>query len=410
MKLHFGNNIDYLKTIPDNSIDSVVTDPPYGISFMNRKWDYQLPSVETWQEIFRILKHGGHILVACGTRTQHRMVCNIEDAGFEIRDIITWLYGSGFPKSLNVSKAIDTKLGAERLITQEGKTKSAEFSGKFDQASSNKRERRDIPATNEAKQWDGWGTSLKPACEFFTLARKPLSENTVAENVLKYGTGGINIDACRIPHNEVVKTANRQQRSATCNPDTCGFDSTQNNVASANPSGRFPANIILDEQAAQALDEQTGILTSGNVKPEGFIGEYKAQVYGKYANNTINPDTVYGDSGGASRFFYTAKSSRSERNYGLPEGTNNIHPTVKPLKLMEYLVKLITPTGGLVADPFMGSGSTGIAAVLNGFDFIGMELEEHSFKTAETRINFALNEYADNIEKEKNKVVQVGLF
>ena len=187
--------------MPDNSVDAIVTDPPYGISFMAKKWDYDVPKVDVWQEAMRVLKPGGHALIACGTRTQHRMVCNIEDAGFEIRDVVSWIYGSGFPKSLNVSKAIDKAAGAEREdmgptpYANKGRTNN---NNAYGEPTASNQERITAPATEAAKQWDGWGTALKPACEFFTLARKPLSEKTVAANVLKWGTGGINIDGCRV--------------------------------------------------------------------------------------------------------------------------------------------------------------------------------------------------------------------
>ena len=403
MQLHFGNNIDYLKTIPRNSVDSVVTDPPYGISFMNRKWDYQVPSVETWKEVFRVLKPGGHMLVACGTRTQHRMVVNIEDAGFEIRDVICWHYGSGFPKSLNISKAIDNKLGYEPVIVGTG------ISGAMQNGSgqntrprheNNKNEEGRIefditePVSDEAKQWSGFGTALKPAVEFFTLCRKPLSEPTVAENVMKFGTGGINIDASRIATDEISKGKYGDS------------EAQETHQTAGQQLGRFPSNVIfshhedcsedgdcLMECPVRILNEQSGIRKSGAMK-KAYLYTNTGTSIGKPTGSTKT--LCKASEGYASRFFYTAKASRSERNYGLPEGVINDHPTVKPVKLMEYLINLTTPAGGLVADPFMGSGTTGIAAVLNGFDFIGMELEERSYKVAETRINFALGEYAES--------------
>ena len=211
VKLLHGDCLEQMKTLPDNSVDAIVTDPPYGISFMAKKWDYDVPKVDVWQEAMRVLKPGGHALIACGTRTQHRMVVNIEDAGFEIRDVVSWIYGSGFPKSLNIGKAIDKAAGAEREVT--GSRVADNITG-GNMHASNRGERhvielKDAPATEAAKQWDGWGTALKPACEFFTLARKPLSEKTVAANVLKWGTGGINIDGCRVGTEEI--TINRHE-------------------------------------------------------------------------------------------------------------------------------------------------------------------------------------------------------
>ena len=232
-KILCGNSLELLKTFPDNHFDAVVTDPPYGLSFMNKHWDYDVPTVELWREVLRVLKFGGHILVACGTRTQHRMAVNIEDAGFEIRDVITWHYGSGFPKSLDVSKAIDKAAGAER------------------------EDREDNPITaptDEAKEWDGWGTALKPSTEFWTLARKPLSENTIAENVLKYGTGGINIDGCR------VKTSDGGDRGRpphTPNKIFGNGEGTNLTESEHNNLGRFPANLILAITAIMGASYKT---------------------------------------------------------------------------------------------------------------------------------------------------------
>jgi len=201
VKLIHGDCLEEMGDLLDNSVDAIVSDPPYGISFLAKKWDYDVPKVEVWQEAMRVLKPGGHALIACGTRTQHRMVVNIEDAGFEIRDVVSWLYGSGFPKSLNVSKAIDKAAGAEREVVGKhirlGDKRSYETNGDSVFGNTTTPEIT-APATEAAKQWDGWGTALKPACEFFTLCRKPLSEKTIAANVLKWGTGGINVDGCRV--------------------------------------------------------------------------------------------------------------------------------------------------------------------------------------------------------------------
>ncbi len=312
-----------MKTLLDNSVDSIVTDPPYGISFMNKKWDYDVPSVEVWTEAMRVLKPGGHALIACGTRTQHRMVVNIEDAGFEIRDVVSWMYGSGFPKSLNVSKAIDKAAGAERerLIT--------------------------APATESAKQWDGWGTALKPACEFFTLCRKPLSEKTVAANVLKWGTGGINIDGCRV-HADDAK-AGRKRHGGGIVGNGSSFELPDSK--GEQPAGRFPANLIHDG-SQEALD--------------------------------LFPET--GDKS-AARFFYCPKASKEDRNEGCEELENgNNHSTVKPTALMAYLCRLITPPGGIVLDPYMGSGSTGKAALREGFGFVGVELDPDYYEIAQQRV------------------------
>jgi site-specific DNA-methyltransferase (adenine-specific) len=370
-----GDCLEVLKLIPDNSVDSIVTDPPYGLSFMGKKWDYDVPTSEVFKECLRVLKPGGHALIACGTRTQHRMAVNIEDAGFEIRDVVTWLYGSGFPKSHNLKDG-----------------------------------------------WQGWGTALKPACEFWTLARKPLSEKTVASNVLRHGTGGINVDGCRVEgvfESGWSKTGSRESENTSMSGKNYARDPKPDNS-----SGRWPANLILDEEAAKALDEQSGTLKSGarnGVKSERVsFGES-----GTFKENAR--DTSYqseASQGGASRFFYVAKASKSERNAGcedLPDaklarsngaksGNNdnnpdynedaksgydkivtmkNNHPTVKPIKLMTYLCRLITPPNGIVLDPFAGSGSTGVAAIKEGFGFIGIEREKEYVEIAKARIENA---------------------
>jgi site-specific DNA-methyltransferase (adenine-specific) len=371
VKLMQGDNILSLKKLPDNSVDSIVTDPPYGLSFMNKKWDYDVPSVEFWKEIYRLLKPGGHVLSFGGTRTYHRMTVNIEDAGFEIRDQIQWIYGSGFPKSHNIGKAVDKLEGNEREVVgklenyQNKNGVNAVFS--TEKVINENRDRVDIPLTKGTSPYEGWGTALKPANEPICVARKPLSEKSVAENVLKWGTGGINIDGCRVG-NESITTNGYCDKGFVAKE---GYEPTEH-------EGRFPANIILDEIAGELLDEQSGIS-----KP--------------------------------SRFFYQAKVSKQERNMGLDgfedknnkfgnqkngddigngsvndrfttQPSKNSHPTVKPVSLMSYLVRLVTPPNGIVLDPFMGSGSTGIAAQLEGFRFVGMEMDSDYFKIAEARI------------------------
>jgi DNA modification methylase len=469
-KLMEGNNMDCLKKLPDNSIDSIVSDPPYGLSFMNKKWDYDVPSVEFWKEVFRVLKPGGHILSFGGTRTYHRMVVAIEDAGFEIRDQIQWIYASGFPKSLNIGKAVDKLKGNEREVV--GKIKPSGGGGILLEGRSNASAgmfsgvNKDVDLTKGSSPYEGWGSSLKPANEPICLARKPLSEKSVAENVLRWKTGGLNIDGCRIG-NETIKINGGGRKFQD------GFIGGWNNISDENITneGRFPANLILeclcddvikgqkgttrksrkgglnesdfsraispnpDYETAHyndtgdihtnpncpcyLMDEQTGYLKSGEVKPHHkknkTAGGYQGSCYGKFGNE----DTTlkgYGG-GGASRFFYQAKVSKKERNMGLdgfedkspdylprisknengdltradgsivkPVINKNTHPTLKPVSLMAYLCRLITPEGGIVLDPFMGSGSTGIAAMLEGFKFVGMELDADYMKIAETRI------------------------
>lgn len=371
-QLLHGDCLEQMKTLPDNSVDAIVTDPPYGISFMAKKWDYDVPKVDVWQEAMRVLKPGGHALIACGTRTQHRMVVNIEDAGFEIRDVVSWIYGSGFPKSLNISKAIDKAAGAEREKIMVP-TKKGDHAGQAGNIALGASGMTDIsaPATDAAKQWDGWGTALKPACEFFTLARKPLSEKTVAANVLKWGTGGINVDGCRVGTEDRINppvgdlTSIGSSRSAPKGEGTKVI-------------GRFPANLIhdgSDEVLAGFPETKSGVAVKKNLDGRTYNAH---QEWGLKAK--AGEDVGYGDKGSAARFFYCPKASKADRDEG------NKHPTVKPTALMAYLCRLITPPGGTVLDPFMGSGSTGKAAVREGFDFIGCELDADYHAIATARI------------------------
>jgi len=293
-KLMLGDNIESLKKLPDNSIDSVVTDPPYGLSFMNKKWDYDVPSVDFWKEVYRVLKPGGHVLSFGGTRTYHRMVVNIEDAGFEIRDQIMWLYGSGFPKSLNIGKAVDKIQGNEREVV--GEMKGAGTPGSTFTDENGRKFNSEYIGTKGQSEWEGWGTALKPANEPICLARKPLSEGTVAENVLKWGTGGINIDGCR------VSGESWGSRPNTNKPKYGGSsynDSNTMNIGGEyNPEGRFPANIILDEIAGELLDEQSGQSKSSGHKIEKRNNNSK-DIFGiKYYHR----EKSYVDNGGASRF------------------------------------------------------------------------------------------------------------
>ena len=342
IQLHCGNSLDVLATLRDDSIDSIVTDPPYGLSFMGRKWDYDVPSVDIWVECLRVLKPGGHLLAFAGTRTQHRMAVNIEDAGFDIRDLIAWVYGSGFPKSLDVSKAIDKAAGAEREVVGEKGGRYAspkqDFRGGKHHAASGVGSAMfnqiTAPATPEAQQWDGWGTALKPALEPITVARKPF-KGTVANNVLTHGTGALNIDECRVEGRERtnygLKNSTRRQGNTYGEPTaSADFDASK---------GRWPANLIHD-----GSDEVTEL------------------------------------TGDAARFFYVPKCNKKDREDG------NSHPTVKPTDLMAYLCRLVTPPEGIVLDPFMGSGSTGKAAVREGFSFIGIEREEEYVAIALKRL------------------------
>jgi DNA modification methylase len=382
--LHLGDCLEVLRTMAGNSVDAVVTDPPYGLSFMGKRWDYDVPSVAIWAECLRVLKPGGHLLAFAGTRTQHRMAVRIEDAGFEIRDMIAWVYGSGFPKSLDVSKAIDKAAGAEREVV--GKNPNARESlGTIQICKKNGTGTITTPATPEAQQWAGWGTALKPALEPITMARKPLT-GTVAANVLEHGTGALNVDGCRVGTTVETWPASRA-RPAEGHPNAlythrlAGQSETQTVSTGDAPSGRWPANLIHD-----GSDEVVGLFPQ-NTSPQPRQTKRSPDCgsrngYGTFAGQE---EVVigYGDSGSAARFFYTAKASRDDREDG------NTHPTVKPTDLMRYLCRLVTPPGGIVLDPFMGSGSTGKAAILEGFGFIGIEREPPSYAIAQHRISRA---------------------
>ena len=373
--LYHGDCLEVLKTLPPNSVDSVVTDPPYGLSFMGKNWDYDVPAIEVWQECLRVLKPGGHLLAFAGTRTQHGMAVRIEDAGFEIRDMIAWVYGSGFPKSLDVSKAIDKAAGAEResVCVSENIRPNSDRGNGLAHGEYGREWDITAPATDAAKQWQGWGTALKPALEPITVARKPLV-GTVADNVLKHGTGALNVDGCRVPTDDDL---NGGAYSAERKPSSSEWVKNGGTIHSSTgkefiqPLGRWPANLIHD-----GSEEVTELLND------------------------------------AARFFYCPKSSKKDRDQGLEgfERRNNmrvngpreseeakhatklanIHPTVKPTELMRYLCRLVTCPGGTVLDPFTGSGSTGKAAVLEGFRFIGIEREAEYVAIADARIRAAL--------------------
>lgn len=401
-----GDCLDVLRTLPDNSVDSIVTDPPYGLSFMGKKWDYDVPSVEVWAECLRVLKPGGHLLAFAGTRTQHRMAVRIEDAGFEIRDMIAWVYGSGFPKSLDVSKAIDKAAGAEREIigrrtdgryaygfSDEAKKalggvvaadSSTGFSGEMGLISA--------PATDAARQWEGWGTALKPALEPITVARKPLV-GTVAANVMEHGTGAINVDGCRIEATDKNPAPVGQYRGSEIGPT--GLRGERD--GSADALGRWPANLIHDgsDEVLSAFPQAPGQLAKASTSDTQRAGQ---NTYGAMSRGSTGQEPRIELDKSAARFFYCAKASSADRNLGLgevgPQFTQgstlrdaeilnasgdrkgNFHPTVKPTALMRYLVRLVTPPGGTVLDCFGGSGSTGVAAILEGFDSIVIERDE----------------------------------
>ena len=413
--VHFGSCLDVLPTLPDSSVDSIVTDPPYELGFMGKKWDSSgiAFNSDVWVECLRVLKPGGHLLAFGGSRTWHRIAVAIEDAGFEVRDSIAWLYGSGFPKSLDIEKAINKSAGVE----YEAKPASGVgfMNARDDGYNTTLNQLSQVgESTSEAKQWAGWGTALKPAFEPIVVARKPLI-GTVAANVLEWGVGGLNIDGSRIPHDSSVNLETIHSQSSY-NPIQFGGSKPGDVIQMYKPGGRWPANVILDEHTAALLDEQSGISKSTG----GRIGKKdKSNVDFGLSGKYEKGDPGFGDVGGASRFFYVAKASKRDRNEGLEElpeqrhadrkksdgvgGNNprnrtnvpksNFHPTVKPTTLMRYLVKLVTPPGGIVLDPFTGSGSTGKAAILEGFQFIGVELTGDYLPIIEGRLVYA-NEQA----------------
>jgi len=425
---HLGDCLDVLRAMPDNCVDAIVTDPPYGLSFMGKKWDYDVPDVAVWVEALRVLKPGGHLLAFAGTRTQHRMACRIEDAGFEIRDMIAWVYGSGFPKSLDVSKAIDKAAGAEREVTGTRTKAGIGGSQTFAQDVWTQANRGEIelditaPSTESAKQWQGWGTALKPALEPITLARKPFA-CTVAANVLQHGAGALNVDGCRVDYEDTKDPATnplyRQQNgyaNANAADDRSSSYMPKDGSGERNPNGlgRWPANLIHDGSAEVLAEFPQSAGQQGDVRgtESSHTGDDNTNCYGEYGRI---PTAARNDFGSAARFFYCAKASSEDRNEGMynatsvqqdptrkagdPGGDNprnrgaqarkNHHPTVKPTDLMRYLCRLVTPKGGIVLDPFMGSGSTGRAAVLEGFQYIGIERDADYIAIARARIDSA---------------------
>ena len=407
MLIH-GNNLDELPKVADASIDAIITDPPYELGFMGKAWDSTgiAYNVQLWRECLRVLKPGGHLLAFSGSRTYHRMAVAIEDAGFEIRDQIMWVYGSGFPKSLDVSKAIEKAAGTEReVIGPRRQRANSEKSNIKMNASVNEIEYITAPATDAAKQWQGWGTALKPAHEPIVLARKPL-DGTVANNVLQHGTGALNIDACRVATDDAFGGGAKA---------TSGFVKGYENDGWTPGSslGRWPANLIHDgsDEVLQLFPDTAGSWGVRTQRPNRspFVS----------GNEELESTNQRSDGGSAARFFYCAKANKRDRNEGLEHmpsvsaaemvdriegsagmnspragagrtsGAINNHPTVKPTDLMRYLSRLITPPGGTIIDPFTGSGSTGKAAILEGFNFIGIELDPDYIKIAEARIDHA---------------------
>ena len=403
--LMLGDCRERLKGLADCSVDSVVTDPPYELGFMGKSWDSTgvAYDVTVWAECLRVLKPGGHLLAFGGSRTYHRLAVAIEDAGFQIRDQIMWVYGSGFPKSLNISKAIDKTLGAEReRINLVGGALNSGTANGWNGSSIHSitaplagTKQVDEPVTAEAEVWDGWGTALKPAHEPIVMARKPLN-GTVANNVLVHGVGGINIDGCRVEAQDSFGGGTKGTSGFAAGYEHDGW-------VAGSSLGRFPANFIHDgSDKVVELFPDTGKSTGGRIGKKQMSNVTNVPA-GQYEAG----DPGYGDSGSAARFFYCAKANKKDRNEGLDgfedvvaggmqgrsDGSmgsitmnKNHHPTVKPTDLMRYLCRLITPPNGTVLDPFTGSGSTGKAAVAEGFSFIGVEQSEEYLAIAKARI------------------------
>ena len=387
--VHHGDALEVLPTLETDSFDAVVTDPPYGLAFMGREWDRLTADWhEAWAvECLRLVKPGGHLLAFGGSRTFHRLACAIEDAGFEIRDTISWLYGSGFPKSLDVSKAIDRAAGVEREVIGESpsyaralKPGASTYVGEFERVGPESVPVT-APATEEARRWQGWGTALKPAWEPIVVARKPLA-GTVAGNVQAHGTGALNIAACRVgaPEDKRAAGTKTYQRFDTGSPGK------ELQPAPHDGMGRWPTNVVLDEDAAAELDRQSGDVKAGGSKDcRGRL--HWAGVDGTRDSSRDDVYESYGDSGGASRFFptfrYEPKATTAER----PRVNGAAHPTVKALDLMRWLVRLVTPPGGTVLDPFAGSGTTGEAAIIEGFRAVLIEREADYLPFIEARLS-----------------------
>lgn len=451
-KIINGNSLEVLDTLEENSVDAIITDPPYELGFMGKGWDKSgiAYNVELWKKALRVLKCGGYLLAFGGSRTFHRIACAVEDAGFEIRDTIMWLYGSGFPKSMNIGLMLDKKNGIDNTTgnvvkgvgsnntnsMKNGLGESQEFAPYYE-------ERK---ATNK---WAGWGTQLKPAFEPIIVARKPV-EDSVIDNVVKYGVGGINIDECRVPFEKTQNAATnplyrklggyKLPEKGQESKGAVKFTSSNNDV---NELGRFPANVIHDgsEEVISGMPDTKSTESDANY-------EFANQDNPSHLYTNVKSGIHFGDEGSASRYFYCAKASKKDRDGGLDMfeekqvgslagGDNdkeelddvsqrfrtkkrNIHPTVKPVELMQYLVRLVSPKGATILDIFNGSGSTGKAVMFENrerdanYKYIGIELDPEYCKISESRIDYALNKYEydmiQDIKQEEERTGQLSLF
>ena len=487
-KLYQGNMLDLLEVVEPNSIDSIVTDPPYELNFMNKGWDNSGIAFQpdTWNKCLQVLKPGGYLLAFGGSRTYHRIACAIEDAGFEIRDTIMWLYGSGFPKSMDIAKAVEGKMTLGNANTQIFRKLNGDLVDRGNYGYASVAERQGArpsdynliedqrlgkldPTTEEAKKWQGWGTALKPSFEPIIVARKPFAGSLV-DNVIKYGVGGINIDECRVEIN--MQNDPDLRKSKAINTTTSFFGNERGKKLGMcerhNPNGRFPANTILtydevdyDEVCGGFPETKSngGETTMPDLRDVGkkskeSIGIDKLS-FGQVSNAERKESNYVApmDSGSAARYFYCAKASKRDRDEGLVEFDaqrspgysygfdyqdpgdgmfkdrttmkKNIHPTVKPTDLMQYLVRLVTPNGGTVLDPFNGSGSTGKAVMwenrerLKNYKYIGIELTPEYLPISRARIEYAadpnnviVREEVDEKTEEVTKVSykEVSLF
>lgn len=476
-KLYHGSMLDMLQVIEPNSIDSIVTDPPYEIGFMGKNWDNSgiAFQVDTWKNCYEALKPGGYLLAFGGSRTFHRIACAIEDAGFEIRDTIMWLYGSGFPKSMNIGLALDKRNGAEIVLggvkpghkdfadrNTNGDTKFNDGMSGFDRPWMHDEDKRKayhyekVMQTDIAKRWDGWGTALKPAFEPIIVARKPFNGGLI-DNIVEYGVGGLNIDECRVP-SKPGEYDIRHYQGEDCFQNLKPKESQYQ--VKPQPDGRFPANVILTYDETN-YEEVCGGFPSKDT-PNGYISKDVDVSRGEFLNGLQNRVYApYGDTGSAARYFYCSKASKKDRNEGCDSlatqytamsnqakaelhrgnlefhsdvskattamnrvyASKNTHPTVKPTDLMQYLIRLVTPNGGTVLDPFNGSGSTGKAAMYENverdknYSYIGIELTEEYLPISKARIEYASKQEkcVDNTEKvvekcEKVDVAQVSLW
>jgi site-specific DNA-methyltransferase (adenine-specific) len=464
-RLLVGNCLDTLKTLADDSIDSIVTDPPYEIGFMGKGWDSTgiAYSVELWKECLRVLKPGGHLLSFGATRSYHRMAVAIEDAGFEIRDSVHWTYGSGFPKSMNISKAINKAAGAKREVVGTQRTNVGMQGGKFTAGSKTADVDITAPATEAAKKWNGWGTALKPSHEPIVVARKPINQ-TVADNVQQYGTGAINIDATRVGTDDT-----RSKASLTALGQNSGWNSHENKeVIAGSACGRFPANTLLThnhdcKQISTLIEDMpeqvAGQATIGTFKRGHMVTPAKTVTSAVWSCTPNCPielldqqqeevsrffhNSQWSQADDLTPFIYQAKPGKKERNAGLediegksigakgnglartcatcgasvmdgcecPDRTfvnpvkQNFHPTVKPVELIRYLIKMVTPPKGTVLDPFLGSGTTAVAAILEGVGWKGCELTEDYLPIIEGRTAWATKEAKKKAKQPKQETL-----